>query len=96
MENVPDQGGQQQYAPEPAPVAEEAKKGAAYGSMLGIVLIVAVLVVGAFYVWGERLKTETPPVPEEGVRGGDANPDGALDGSVEGSLDVDLGEPTLQ
>lgn len=50
------------------PAAEE-KKSASYGSILGIIVIVAVLVVGAFYVWGERLKTVAPVVPEEGVRG---------------------------
>lgn len=70
-------------APAPAPVAEEAKKGAAYGSIIGIVIIVAVLVAGAFYVWGERL--EEQQVPENGVRG-------EMLPSVEGSLDVESGE----
>ncbi len=75
-------------APAPAPVAEEAKKGAAYGSIIGIVIIVAVLVAGAFYVWGERL--EEQQVPENGVRG-EVLPDGSYP-TVEGSLDVESGE----
>lgn len=68
--------------------AEDAKKGTAYGSVLGIILIVAILVIGAFYVWGERLEKTQPEMPQEGVRGGDANPDGALEGSA--GVDVDV------
>ncbi|HEY1041944.1 MAG TPA: hypothetical protein VGE48_00765 [Candidatus Paceibacterota bacterium] len=93
MENVPGENMQQDTAapaPAPAPVAEEAKKGAAYGSIIGIVIIVAVLVAGAFYVWGERLNEQQPQVPENGVRG-EMLPDGSYP-SVEGSLDVESGE----
>lgn len=69
-------------APAPAAAAEEgAKKGAAYGTILGIVLIVGVLVVGAFYVWGERLQQDQAPVP--------AN-------DATGSADIDVSVPQPQ
>ncbi len=56
-------------APAAAPVSEP-KKNAAYGTILGIVLIVAILVVGAFYVWGERLDREhAQPESQDAVRG---------------------------
>lgn len=70
------------------PPAEEAKKGPAYGSILGIILIVAILVAGAFYVWNERL--ETNEVPQNGVRG-EVLPDGSMP-SVEGAADIEEGE----
>lgn len=38
-------------APMPAP----APKKTPWGSLIGIILIVAILVAGAFYVWQERL-----------------------------------------
>lgn len=67
---------------------EDAKKGPAYGSILGIVLIVAILVAGAFYVWNERL--EMNQVPENGVRG-EVLPDGSVP-SVEGGAGIEEGE----
>ena len=68
MENVPEQNTDQTT---PAAPTSEAGKTASYGPMLGIVLIVAVLVIGAFYVWGQRLSENQPVmVPEDGVRGG--------------------------
>lgn len=70
------------------PPAEEAKKGPAYGSILGIILIVAILVAGAFYVWNERL--ETNEVPQNGVRG-EVLPDGSMP-SVEGAAGIEEGE----
>lgn len=70
------------------PLTEEAKKGPAYGSVLGIVLIVAILVAGAFYVWNERL--DMNQVPENGVRG-EVLPDGSMP-SIEGEADIEVGE----
>lgn len=68
MENVPEQNTDQTT---PVAPTSEAGKTASYGPMLGIVLIVAVLVIGAFYVWGQRLSENQPVmVPEDGVRGG--------------------------
>jgi len=64
--------------------AGEPKKAPAYGTILGIVLIVVILVVGAFYVWGERLEQEQP-LPENGVRG-EVLPD------VEGTAGLEVGE----
>lgn len=69
---------------EPTP-AETAKQ-TAYGPLLGIVLIVVVLVLGAFYVWGERIETNQP-MPEEGVRG-DTLPEDGLP-SAEGDMEAD-------
>jgi hypothetical protein len=61
--------------------------------VLGIILIVAVLVVGAFYVWGERLKQSEVMVPENGVRG-DAPSEGTMPtGSVEGSVELQTSGP---
>lgn len=68
---------------EPTP-AETAKQ-TAYGPLLGIVLIVVVLVLGAFYVWGERIEMDQP-IPEEGVRG-DTLPEGAMP-EVEGEMEA--------
>lgn len=74
MDQAPDQ-----TTPEAAPVtatpaaasAPEPKKNTAYGTILGIILIVAILVVGAFYVWGERLQGEQPtPEAAENAAGG--------------------------
>ena len=71
-----------------APVAEEPKKPAAFGSILGIILIVAILVAGAFYVWNERLSMNE--MPENGVRG-EVLPDGSMP-TVEGAADIEEGE----
>lgn len=92
-----------EHAPNPIPPQEpqqphtqpEAVKTASYGPMLGIVLIVAVLVIGAFYVWGQRLAEDQQPVmPENGVRG-DTIPfedESMMDegsASVEASLEIE-------
>lgn len=85
MEQAPDQIVSNES---PLPPAEESKKGPAYGSILGIVLIVAILVAGAFYVWNERL--EKNEMPENGVRG-EVLPDGSMP-TVEGGADIEEGE----
>lgn len=85
MDQAPDQTMNPQDS---MPPAEEAKKGPAYGSVLGIILIVAILVAGAFYVWNERL--DMNQVPENGVRG-EVLPDGSMP-TVEGAADVEAGE----
>lgn len=83
--------------PAEAPLAAEAQKAPAYGSLLGIILIVAVLVIGAFYVWNERLDMNQPVVPEDGVRGGDSMPsEDVVDDSVEGSVEFDAEVPMPQ
>jgi len=74
----------------PMTPSEEPKKGAAYGSVLGIVLIVAILVAGAFYVWNDRLDEADEAMPvQTGVRGV-MLPDGSMP-SVEGDTSVDAG-----
>ncbi|HWH16534.1 MAG TPA: hypothetical protein VNU25_03055 [Candidatus Paceibacterota bacterium] len=73
-------------APVTEPTPAETAKQTAYGPLLGIVLIVVVLVLGAFYVWGERLERDQP-MPEEGVRG-DTLPEGTLQ-EVEGEMEAD-------
>ncbi len=74
--------------PATAPMANEPAKPAAFGSILGIVLIVAILVAGAFYVWNERLGMNE--MPENGVRG-EILPDGSMP-TVEGAADIEEGE----
>lgn len=67
--------------PAAAPVAE-ATKGPAYGSILSIILIVAILVAGAFYVWNERLDMDSVK--------GEQLPDGSMP-TVQGAPDVEEG-----
>lgn len=69
-------------------MADAPKNPAAFGSVLGIILIVAILVAGAFYVWNERLGTSE--MPENGVRG-EVLPDGSMP-TVEGAADIEEGE----
>ncbi len=73
--------------PTPAETAQQT----AYGPLLGIVLIVVVLVLGAFYVWGERIEMDQP-MPEEGVRGDtlpeDAMPEAAGEMEADASAEV--------
>ena len=93
-ETSPDQTPQdeavQAPAPAPAPVAASTP---AYGSLLGIILIVAVLVAGAFYIWNKRVATENTVNPENGVRGDtipfEDSPESST-GSVEGTVDLDM------
>jgi ABC-type transporter Mla subunit MlaD len=35
------------------------KPNASYGALISIVLILAIIVVGAFYVWGHRIEERT-------------------------------------
>ncbi len=86
MDNAPDQTVENSAPESQAPFAVEPKKGPAYGAILGIILIVAVLVVGAFYVWGERLKQNDVTIPEEGVPSEGTMPRG---GSVDGSIQIE-------
>lgn len=74
-----------------APVAEDTK-GPAYGSILGIILIVAILVAGAFYVWNERINmdTNTDTETETGGVRGEMLPDGSIP-TAEGSADIEAG-----
>ena len=37
------------------------------GSVIGIVVIIAVLALGGLYFWGKRLSQEPSPVPDESV-----------------------------
>lgn len=92
MEQVPDQNmDAENVTPPAAPLAEEPKKPAAFGSVLGIILIVAILVAGAFYVWNERLEMsdDTSEDMQGGVRG-EMLPDGSMP-TVEGAADVEAG-----
>lgn len=85
MEQVPDQNMNQGSV---TPMTNEPAKPTAFGSILGIVLIVAILVAGAFYVWNERLQTNQ--MPQNGVRG-EVLPDGSMP-TVEGAADIEEGE----
>lgn len=42
----------------PAPLAKPEK--ASYGAVIALVIILGIIVVGALYLWGERLETESP------------------------------------
>lgn len=45
---------------EPAPTPTNNSASNSYGSVLSILLIVLVLVLGAFYVWNKRINEERP------------------------------------
>ena len=45
-----------------APYASPTKKQQSYGALVSIVIIVAIIVIGAFYVWGKRI-SEGQPAP---------------------------------
>jgi len=45
---------------EPAPQPTNNSTSNSYGSVLSILLIVLVLVLGAFYVWNKRINEERP------------------------------------
>lgn len=99
-EHAPDQtyGDTNPQAPAPAPaptqVVDASTSAPAYGSILGIILIVAVLVAGAFYMWNQRAGMNNDAVmPENGVRGDTIPFDDSANGSVEGSLDLDAEGP---
>ncbi len=48
------------------PQHELGKKNASYGALISIIIILAIVVVGAFYSWGERIeKNNVPPVINE-------------------------------
>lgn len=45
--------------------AVSSKEKSSFGSLITLVVIVAVIVIGAFYVWGERVaQEEAAPVQE--------------------------------
>lgn len=46
----------QQTPPDHLLPPHNAKKDASYGALISIVLILAIIVVGAFYVWGQRIE----------------------------------------
>jgi len=47
---------EQEHTTSPAP--EEHPSGSSVGSVIAILLIVFLLVVGAFYVWGQRISEQ--------------------------------------
>ncbi|KND51493.1 MAG: hypothetical protein AB202_02885 [Parcubacteria bacterium C7867-007] len=52
-------------APMPAPAPEMKKKNQSWGTLIVIFLILAVVVIGAFYAWGERVAQQPVPVDTE-------------------------------
>lgn len=77
-------------APAPATI-EEAKKNVSYGSLVGIALIAALLVIGAFYAFGSQDEGEGTASPEEGVRGGEPVP--PIEGEAEGATELEAEGP---
>lgn len=43
-----------------SPVPELQKKNASYGALISIIIILAIVTVGAFYSWGKRLEQNQP------------------------------------
>lgn len=50
-----------------APSVTPTKEKSSFGALITLVIIVAIIVIGAFYAWGERVAEErgTPPLEEE-------------------------------
>jgi hypothetical protein len=53
--NTPTPAPSETAAPAPAP-----KEKASYGAVIALMLILGIIVVGALYLWGQRLETESP------------------------------------
>lgn len=51
---------EQQTPVEPAAPAPAPKEKTSYGAVIALVLILGIIVVGALYLWGQRLETESP------------------------------------
>lgn len=62
---------------EPAPRPTTNATSNSYGSVLSILLIVLVLVMGAFYVWNKRINEQRPQ---------NATPDAPVEAAVETNL----------
>jgi hypothetical protein len=43
----------------PTPLTAAGRKKASYGALISIVIIMAVVIVGAFYAWGKRISENT-------------------------------------
>ncbi len=41
---------------------EARKKNASYGALLSIIIILAIVVIGAFYSWGKRIEENKTPI----------------------------------
>ncbi len=49
----------------PLPPTEMPKQDASYGALISIVIILAIVIVGAFYSWGKRIEQNQPIVLPE-------------------------------
>jgi hypothetical protein len=45
------------------PLHDTPHKNASYGALISIIIILAIVVVGAFYSWGKRIEQNTIPAP---------------------------------
>jgi hypothetical protein len=44
------------------PTSAMQKKDASYGALISIVIILAIVIVGAFYSWGKRIEQNSTPI----------------------------------
>ena len=62
------------------------KRKASYGALISIFLILAIVVVGAFYVWGKRISQEGPTVtlPDQTIYETASSTDDTTSGTMQG------------
>lgn len=78
-------------APQQTP--ETPKPAPSYGGVLAIVLVLALIVVGAFYIWGERIsETGLTPEEQEYVESLETQNDSTDPSSIEGDLEAQSNE----
>ena len=50
------------------PQGVPSQKAQSWGALISIVVIVLMIIIGAFYAWGKRISQSTPPVIPESVQ----------------------------
>lgn len=78
----------------PPPMAPMPKQKSSFGPIIGIIIIIALLVLGAFYFWGSTTLDQQAPATETQPQATDSTSaiESDLNASVNSSFDSDLQE----